>query len=190
MTTEIRQATPGDVDLLLRVIDEASEGVLPALWADYAPEGVDPVEIGRATVLAEEGPFSHRRAAVIERDGKALGALISYPLTGAPDEEPVPPAFEPIKALEAQVAGDWYVNIIGVLPEGRGQGLGAGLMAEAEARARSAGCPAVALIVAANNSAATGFYRHRGFTERDRCPFDVSAYGHAPTEALLMVKPL
>ena len=190
MTTEIRQATPGDVELLLQVIDEASEGVLPALWAEFAPEGVDPGEIGRAMVLAEEGPFSHRAAAVIERDGKALGAVIGYPLTGEPDEDPVPPAFEPIKAMEAQMTGDWYVNMVAVLPEGRGQGLGAGLMAETETLARAAGCPAVALIVAATNTGATGFYRHLGFTERDRCPFDVSVYGHEPTEALLMVKPL
>jgi len=190
MTTTIRQATPEDTDLLLRVIDQASEGVLPALWAEFAPEGVDPGEIGQAMVLAEDGPFSHRAAVVIERDGAALGALIGFPMTAAADDEPVPPVFAPIKALEAQAVGDWYVNMIAVLPEARGQGLGAGLIAEAEARARAAGCPGLALIVAATNTGATGFYQSLGFVERDRCVFDVSAYGATLTDALLMVKAL
>ena len=34
MSTEVRQATTGDVDLLLRVIDEASEGLAPMIRAE------------------------------------------------------------------------------------------------------------------------------------------------------------
>ena len=188
MSKHVRPATPGDADLLLRVIDLASEGVLPALWAEFAPEGVAPTDIGRALVLAEDGPFSHVSAAVIEQGGVPSGAMIGYRLRGDADDDPVPPAFAPVKALEATVAGDWYVNVIAVLPEARGLGLGAGLMAEAEARARAAGCPEVALIVAASNAAATGFYRSLGFAERNRCRFDASVYGHPPTDALLMTK--
>ena len=63
-------------------------------------------------------------------------------------------------------------------------------MAEASDQAGAAGCPAMALIVAASNGAATGLYRKLGFAEQDRCLFDVSAYGQPPTDALLMVKPL
>jgi len=190
MTTTFRPATPEDIDLLFEVVDQASEGVLPALWAEFAPEGVDPEDIGRGMVLAEEGPFSHRSAVVVERDGAALGAMIGFPMAEAVDDESVPPAFAPVKALEAKAVGDWYVNMIAVLPEARGKGLGVGLIAEAERRARAEGCPAVALIVAESNTGAAGFYRNLGFVERDRRAFDASAFGAAPTDALLMVKPL
>ena len=188
MSIETRQATVQDADLLLRVIDLASEGVLPAMWADYAPDGMDPTEIGRAMVLEDTGPFSHRAATVIERDGEAMGAMIAYPMSGETSDEPVPPAFEPLKALDAQMVGDWYINMFAILPEARGQGLGARLMAQAEAQAKAAGHSAIALIVAESNGSATGFYRTLGFTEQDRCPFDTSAYGAPPTEAILMVK--
>ena len=190
MTTTFRPATPLDADLLLQVIDQASEGVLPAMWAEYAPDGMDPTEVGRATVLEDAGPFTHRAATVVEHDGKAMGAMIAFPMSTEASEEPVPPAFAPLKALEEQMVGAWYINMFAVLPEARGQGLGAGLMAEAEAQAKAAGHSAIALIVAESNSAATGFYRKLGFTEQDRCPFDTSAYGAPPTEALLMVKPI
>ena len=81
----IRPATPSDSDLRLRVIDLASDGVLPELWAAYAPEGIDPLEFGRGTVLADEGQFSHRVAWVIEDGHAPVGACLLYTSDAADD---------------------------------------------------------------------------------------------------------
>ncbi len=37
MSLTIRQARPEDADLLVRVVDMASDGVVPMLWAQMAP---------------------------------------------------------------------------------------------------------------------------------------------------------
>ncbi len=187
---QIRRASPEDVDLLLRVIDMASEGVLPAMWAGMAPDGVDPAEVGRTSVLADEGPFTWRSAWVAEADGTALGGMIGYPLPDppAPPDPETPEVFVPVEALVAEVPGWWLINMIAVLPEARGTGLGAALIAEAEAQARKAGAPGVALIVAASSDGAVRFYEREGFRESGRRSFDVRAFGGEMTEALLMVK--
>ncbi|MDJ0824536.1 MAG: GNAT family N-acetyltransferase [Rhodobacter sp.] len=188
----IRAATLGDADLLVRCIDLASEGVLPAIWAEMAPAGVDPMQVGQATVLAEEGQFSHRFAHVIEADAAPAGAMISLqlPAVSPPPDPEVPEIFRPIEALEHQAPEYWYINVVAVLPEAQGRGLGAALLRHAEALAREAGAPGVALIVAASNEGAMRFYRRLGFSETARCPFDVTVFGMAPTEAVLMTKSL
>lgn len=186
----IRRADPNDADLLVRIIDLASDGVLPAIWADLAPNGMSPAEVGRAMVLAEDGPFSHANGFVAEADGQGLGAMIGYrlPETPEPPDADVPPAFRPVQALESRVPRHWYVNMIAVLPEARNKGCGAALLGLAAKLARAGGCPGVALIVAASNEGAMRLYRDLGYEERARCPFDTSAYGHPPTEAVLMVR--
>jgi len=192
MTPTIRPATAADADLLLRAIDLASEGLIPTLWAEYAPEGMTPEELGRMTVVEEAGEFSHRNALVAETAGQPAGALICYRLPDPPepDSMPLPPAFKPLKDLEGRVPGWWYINVIAVLPEAQGQGVGAALMDAAADAARAANAPGVALIVAASNGGALRFYTRLGFAEAARCPFDTTAYGAAPTEAILMTKPV
>lgn len=190
MTLKIRDATQDDASLLLQVIDLASDGLIPKMWSDAAPEGVDREEVGRAQVLAEEGDFSYRFGIVVENAGKALGGMVHYPLPATPDPagEDVPDAFLPIMDLVGRVPGYWYINFMAVLPEGRGQGLGRMLLTAAETRARDHGCPGLALVVAASNSAAIHLYTKVGFREQARCPFDLSGYNMTPTEALLMVR--
>ena len=186
----IRTAAPEDADLLLRVIDYASDGVLPAIWAGFAPEGVDPMEVGRGSVLADEGPFSWRSAWIGESGGQPLGGMIGYvlPDPSAPPDPETPEMFLPVEKLMAEVPGYWLINMIAVLPEARGARLGAALMAEAEAQARKAGAPGVALIVAASNEGAVRFYQREGFGESGRCPLDAREFGREATEAVLMVK--
>lgn len=186
----LRAASPEDADLLVRCIDMASEGLLPMIWAGYAPEGVDPMEVGKAAVLAEDGQFSHKVSYVIEADGAALGAMIAFrlPEVAPPPDPDVPEVFRAVEALEAEASGDWFINVIAVLPEARGLGLGAAMIAEAETQARAAGAPGLALIVAASNAGAVRFYQREGFGPSGRQPFDAREFGGEATEAILMVK--
>ncbi len=187
-----RNATPDDAAHLTRVIDMASDGLLPTLWSEMAPPGMTGAEVGMAMVTAEDGDFSYRNGIVLEEDGTWLGGMIGYPLPATPEPigSDIPEAFVPVQELANLVPGYWYINVVAVDPENRGRGLGAALMSEAEGRARKQGCPGLALIVAASNEEAIHVYLRAGFNERARRPFDLSVYGAEPTEALLMVKAL
>ncbi len=192
MPLKIRKATLEDAPLLVRVVDMASEGVVPALWSEMAPEGTDKAGVGHALVTAEDGEFSYRNAFIAERDGAALGGLIGYvlPTTPQPVGPDVPAAFVGIEELANLVPGHWYINFMAAVPEGRRQGVGAALLNAAEEQARGRSCPGLALIVAASNETAISVYRRAGYIERARRPFDLSDFGEEPTEAILMVKDL
>ncbi len=192
MPLTIRKATPDDAPLLVRVVDMASTGVVPALWSAMAPPGMDGAAVGLGLVAAEDGEFSFENGFVAERDGAALGGLIGYPLptTPQPVGPDVPVAFVPVEELTQLAPGYWYVNFMATLPEGRRQGVGAALLKEAETQARRDANPGLALIVAAANESAVRVYRKAGYIERARRPFDLSEFGQEPTEAVLMVKEL
>jgi len=188
----IRKATPDDATLLMRVIDMASDGVIPALWDEMAPEGMDGAAVGLALVTAEDGDFSYRNGTVLEEDGAALGGMIAYrlPPTPHPAGPDVPEAFAGVEELAMLVPDHWYINVVAIVPEGRGRGLGTALLDDAEAQARHSGAPGLALIVAASNTGAVRAYDRTGYRERARRPFDASMFGAQPTEAVLMVKQL
>ena len=188
----IRKATPNDAPLLLRVIDMASDGVVPKLWAEMAPPGMDGSRVGLSLIAAENGDFSYRNGFIAESDGLEMGGQIGYalPTTPKPVGPDVPEVFVGTDKLTQLVPGHWYINFMAALPECRKQGVGAKLLNEAEEQARYRSCPGLALIVAASNESAATVYRRAGYTERARCPFDLSDFGAEPTEALLMVKEL
>ena len=188
----VREATPDDAAFLVRVIDMASEGLVPALWDAMAPKGTNGSEIGLAMVTAEDGDFSYRHGFVVERDGTPLGGLIGYPLPTTPEPigPEVPEVFVPVKQLEELVPGYWYINVVAMVPESRGIGLGTNLLDEAEARARARECPGLALVVAASNAGAIRAYTRAGYREKARRPFELKDFGLEPTEALLLVREL
>ncbi len=192
MSLTIRKATLDDAPLLLRVVDMASDGLLPTLWAKMAPSGLDGAAVGEALVTAEDGDFSYRNGFIAEQDGAKTGGLIGYrlPATPKPIGPDVPEVFVGIEELAHLVPGHWYINFMAVVPEGRGQGVGAALLEEAENQARESGSPGLALIVAATNENAIRVYQRAGYIERERRPFDLSDFGEAPTEAILMTKDL
>ena len=188
----IREATPDDAALLVHVIDMASEGLVPALWDEMAPEGMDGSAVGLALVTAEDGDFSYRHGFVLEEGGATLGGMIGYRLPTSPEPAgpEVPDVFVAVQELATLAPGYWYINFVAVAPESRGKGLGNALLDVAEARARSGACPGVALIVTTSNADAVRAYVRAGYRERARRPFNLSDFGLEPTEALLMVKDL
>ena len=190
MPVTVRRATTDDASLLVRIVDMASAGLIPALWDSMAPGGMDGSAVGQALVLAQDGDFSYRHGFVLEEEGVPIGGIIGYPLptTARPVGPEVPQAFVAIEELANLVPGYWYINMMALVPEARGRGLGARLLNEAEAQARSCGCPGVSLIVAATNAAAIRAYRRSGYREVARRPFEPGANGMEPTEALLMTK--
>ena len=187
----IRPATPADADILLDVIDLASEGLIPSLWSQFAPEGAEAADVGRAMVCAEEGPFSYASGHILEEDRTPAGGMICFPMTeaAAVPEPDLPAAFASINALEAQAIGFFYINMIAVLERAQDKGLGTKLLYHAEAQARAQGLKGVALIVAASNEGACQLYARLGFEEKARARFDLTAFGRIPTDAILMVKP-
>ena len=192
MSVKVREATRDDATLLLRVVDMASGGVVPTLWSQMAPPGMDGSDLGRALVEAEDGDFSYRNAFIAEREGAELGGLIGYvlPITPQPAEPNVPEAFVGIEELAQLVPGYWYINFMAAVPDARRQGVGAALLAEAEQQARNFSCPGLALIVAASNENAIIAYRRAGYVESARRPFDLSDFGEESTDAVLMVNEL
>ena len=178
LTITICKARPEDTPQLVQIVDMASGGVVPTLWADMAPPGVDGSTVGNALVAAEEGDFSHRNGFIAEKDGVNLGGLIGYPLptTPQPAGYDVPEVFVGVEELSQLVPGYWYINFMASVPVGRGQGVGAALLNAAEVQARYCSCPGLALIVAASNVNAISVYQRAGFTERERRPFDLSDF--------------
>ncbi|MDU8928730.1 GNAT family N-acetyltransferase [Alisedimentitalea sp. MJ-SS2] len=153
---------------------------------------MDGTAVGFGLVTAEEGDFSYRNGFVAESGGAELGGMIGYalPLQPQPAGPDTPEVFVGVEELAQLVPGYWYINVMATIPEGRRQGAGAALLSEAEGRARAMSCPGLALIVAASNDAAIRVYQRAGYAERARRPFDVSAFGQEPTQAVLMAKDL
>ena len=156
----LRPATPGDADLLARVIDMAGEGLPQAIWADMGGPDADPWEIGRERARRDSGGFSWRNAVVAERDGHAMGAIVTYlteaePVPPGPD---TPPVFRPLIELEALAPATRYVNALAVLPAARRQGVAQALMDNA---LQAPGPAGLSLIVTDANASARALCRPR-----------------------------
>ena len=161
----------------------ASGGVVPALWTEMAPPGLDGAAVGHALVTSEDGDFSYQNGFIAERDDVEVGGLIGYPLpiTPQPIGPDVPEVFVGIEELAHLVPGHWYINFMAIFPEYRGQGFGAALLKEAGKQARDSASLGLALIVAASNESAKSVYQRAGYTVRARRPFDLSDFGEQPT---------
>ena len=163
----LRAAVPEDAGALVDFILMAGDGVPEYLWRSMAGPNESPRDVGARRARRDEGGFSWRNAVIAESaDGEAVAGLIGYPLPDAPDPvdlEGVPPLVRPLLALEAQVPGSWYVNVIATRPEWRRQGLAQALMDLAEKRAHETARRALGLVVSSDRRAARALYEARGF---------------------------
>jgi len=129
---------------------------------------------------------------VAVREGVVAGMLLGYVLPDpydVRDLEEYPDVVRPLVALEALVAGSWYINALAVTDRCRGQGIGRRLMSLAEELAELAAAPTLSLIVADENRIAVRLYERLGYkpiAHRRPVPYPGS---HVRGSWILMTKP-
>ena len=163
-----RPATADDAAALAELINMAGEGLPLYLWTKMAGPGEDPWDVGRQRAQRTEGGFSYKNTVVVEADGRAVAALIGYPLPETPeaiDWDAMPPMFVPLQELENLAPGTWYLNVMATYPEHRGDGYGARLLAIAEQLAAESGSAGLSLIVLDANTGARRLYARSGYRQ-------------------------
>jgi len=190
---DLRAATPEDADLLAFLVNEAGEGIPLHVWRGMAEPGEDPWQVGRRRAMRDVGAFSWRNAVIATLGGQAAGVLIDYCVPDTPStiDADTPPLFVPLIALENEVCGSWYINVLAVLPELRGRGVGRYLLSVARQRAAAAGAADLSLIVADGNAGACRLYEREGFRLRAALPMvKVPGWDAHGTDWRLLVRPV
>lgn len=163
---EIRNARKADARDLAYLINLAGEGIPEYLWGAMAGSGESAIDVGAGRAAREEGSFSYTNARVCDEGGTLLGMILAY---RQPDPYEMgdlaayPEVVRPLITLEAQAPGSWYINAIATYEQHRGKGVARKLTDDTEARARLQGCGYLSLIVASENTLASGMYRYLGF---------------------------
>jgi ribosomal protein S18 acetylase RimI-like enzyme len=190
LTPPFRPATPDDAQALAELVDFASEGLAPYLWAKATGPGGDLWAVGRERARRETGAFSYRNAVVLEREKRVAAALIGYPLPDAPEPIPdtMPAMFVPLQELENLAPATWYVNVLAAYPGERGRGHGTALLALAERIAAEAGIRALSIIVSDSNTGARRLYERTGYREVARRRKVKEDWHNPGTEWVLLAK--
>lgn len=141
MADVVRQATPGDVDLVAPLFDAYRQFYQqpsdPALARDFIAERL---------ARAESVVF------VAERDGRAVGFVQLYPLFSSTAPRP--------RRL-------WLLNDLFVAPAARGGGVGRALMDRARRLAEETGAVGLELATARTNTGAQRLYQSLGYRVDD-----------------------
>ncbi len=186
-------AVPTDATELAELVNMAGEGMPVYLWGRMAEPGEDVWEVGRRRAMRDEGSFSWRNAVVREEDGKAVAALIGYPLADEPaavDYDEMPPMFVPLQELEDLAPGTWYVNVLASYPEFRGKGFGSDLLAIAEDLARETGRHGLSIIVSDGNPGAVRLYERTGYERVTTRPMVKADWENPGENWILLTKPV
>ena len=162
-----RPATIDDAPVLAELVNYAGEGLPHYIWGTLVEPGEDAWDVGLRRATREEGSFSYRNAAIIERDGHCAGCLIGYEIPNEPEPiaDNMPAMFVPLQELENLVPGTWYVNVLAVRPQFRGQGLGTHLLDLADTTAQSLGKSGLSVIVSDANAGARLLYERCGYSQ-------------------------
>jgi ribosomal protein S18 acetylase RimI-like enzyme len=190
LTAPLRPATPDDAQALAELVDFASEGLAPYLWAKAAGPGGDLWAVGRERAARRTGAFSYRNAIVLERETRIAAALIGYRLPDVPEPIPetMPAMFVPLQELENLAPSTWYVNVLAAYPEERGRGHGTALLALAERIAAEAGTRGLSIIVSDSNTGARRLYERTGYREVARRSKVKEGWQNPGTEWVLLIK--
>jgi ribosomal protein S18 acetylase RimI-like enzyme len=123
-------------------------------------------EEGRCFMRSDTQPAAWRDASVALVDDEIAGVIVGHPILPSITDETAPhPVVEPILELQKTIAGDWFIDSLGVYRHHRGKGLGKRLLAHEIARA---GNRPVSLITESDNETALGLYKSHGFAEVTR----------------------
>ena len=171
----LRMACPDDAAAMTQFVNMAGHGLPLYIWEQIAQESGDLTawQVGEQRARRESGAFSYRNTVISEADGKAVAALIGYPLPTEPDParfDDLPAMYVALQQLEDMVPGTWYINVLATLDSERGKGLGQGLLAVAEDLARESGCSGLSLIVMDTNAGARRLYARNGYVEVAQLP--------------------
>ncbi|MEM8849539.1 MAG: GNAT family N-acetyltransferase [Pseudomonadota bacterium] len=164
---QVRAARRAEARTIARLTDIAGEGLASHLWSHMAGPNESALSVGTARAARCDGAFSWRNARTSTWHGAAVGIVIDYDLDDVePPGADVPPLLRPLCALEAEVAGTRYINVLAVCAQARRRGVASALIADVAARTDRD----MTLIMASGNDAARAFYVLQGFEEVTRRP--------------------
>jgi len=155
------------------LINLAGEGIPEYLWMGMAQQNESPLEVGAMRAAREEGGFSYKNARVCINNDELAGMIISYRQPNPYDIGDIseyPEIVRPLVLLEAQAPGSWYINAIATFEQHRGMGVASTLLQEAEDSAGLENCAQMSLIVASENTQASGLYEHLGYKKTASLP--------------------
>lgn len=184
----LRPFRPGDEEVVARLNDMASGGLVLTVWQQMETDG-DPWAFGYRRQL--ERMNSGQVMVVCDPGDGVEAVLMGNPETEEPtDPLETEPEFRALVELENMVPGTWYLNVLATLPEARGKGHASRLLTVAEEIARAGGHDAISLIASDANDLALPLYQKFGYGERARRPMTKGAWDGPGSEWILMVKTL
>jgi ribosomal protein S18 acetylase RimI-like enzyme len=164
----VRRAEKSDAAELAILVDISSHGFASWFWYGAVLNGSKETafEEGRCFMRSDTQPAAWRDASVALVDDEIAGVIVGHPILPSITDETAPhPVVEPILELQKTIAGDWFIDSLGVYRHHRGKGLGKRLLAHEIARA---GNRPVSLITESDNETALGLYKSHGFAEVTR----------------------
>lgn len=188
-----RPALKSDAAEVALLVNIATHGGISRGWAhsEGAGDAYDPIEVGRREMMATDSVFGWLSATIAECDGEVVGMMLGY---REPDHAKATPPDDgsfmvPLRELEAEAEGAWFISMLGVHIGWRGRGVGSRLLDVADLKRMETAARGLALIVEDSNEGARRLYARRGFAVQDRRPMRRIA-GVAPSghDWLLMVK--
>jgi ribosomal protein S18 acetylase RimI-like enzyme len=153
----VRRAEKSDAAELAILVDISSHGFASWFWYGAVLNGSKETafEEGRCFMRSDTQPAAWRDASVALVDDEIAGVIVGHPILPSITDETAPhPVVEPILELQKTIAGDWFIDSLGVYRHHRGKGLGKRLLAHEIARA---GNRPVSLITESDNDTALGF---------------------------------
>jgi ribosomal protein S18 acetylase RimI-like enzyme len=184
-----RRGTPADAEALVDFISYASEGLAPYFWEMLAPPGVSARDYAIRRVLDPQQPITTATLIVGEDEARAVCGLVDFDIPDpAPpvDRQKLPAIIVPIKELEAEAAGTWYINILAAYPENRNRGWGSQLIELARRRATVAGRRHLTLVASNGNHGALRLYARHGFVQVGERPLIREGWRTESTRWLLL----
>jgi ribosomal protein S18 acetylase RimI-like enzyme len=192
LTPPFRPARVEDAEVLAELVNYAGEGLPLYLWSTMTEANESAWDVGCRRARREDGSFSYRNAAIIERDGHCAGALIGYEIPEMPEPigDDMPAMFVPLQELENLAPGTWYVNVLAVRPRFRNAGLGNALLGLAERTARQLCKRGLSVIVSDANAGARRLYECCGYLERASRPMVKAGWESEGQSWVLLTKEL
>lgn len=167
------------------------------IWRLDAAPGEEAVDVGERLLARDRGPLSYRNVVLAQAGtgGEAIGLMLGYPLPG-PDtpqaEEPpeVTELLEPVRALEEEAVGSYYVRFIAVRDDWQGAGVDKLLFDAADERAAERGADMLSAIAYEQDRDTVTTLQRDGFGIVDRRAINVHPAHSYDSELLLLTRPV